>query len=147
MMLYTIGFTKSTAEHFFERLREAGVQVVIDVRLRNTSQLAGFARMPDIRYFLEKLVGAEYIHDPYLAPTDEILTAYKKKQIDWAEYEERFADLMIERNADEYLAQNHADAKVKKYCLLCSEDTPEYCHRRLIAERMSRLMNLNIVHL
>ena len=147
MTLYTIGFTKSTAEHFFKRLREAGVEVVLDVRLKNNSQLAGFARTPDIGYFLGGLIDAEYIHDPYLAPTDEILTAYKKKQINWTEYEERFTDLLIERNADAYLAENYADAKVKKYCLLCSEDTPERCHRRLIAERMSRLMNLEIVHL
>ena len=147
MTLYTIGFTKSTAEHFFKRLQEAGVQAVIDVRLRNTSQLAGFARMPDFQYFLEKLVGAEYIHDSYLAPTDEILTAYKKKQIGWAEYEERFDGLMAERNADAYLSANYSDAAQKTYCLLCSEDTPEYCHRRLIAERMSSLMNFNIVHL
>ena len=147
MILYTIGFTKSTAEHFFERMKEAGVEVVLDVRLKNTSQLAGFARMPDIQYFLKNLVGAEYIHDPYLAPTDEILTAYKKKQIDWAEYEERFGKLMAQREIDSHLAGRYADAVQRKYCLLCSEDTPKNCHRRLIAGRMAELLKMEVVHL
>lgn len=147
MPLYTIGFTKSTAEHFFERLKQAGVQAVIDVRLKNTSQLAGFARTPDIQYFLKNLVSAEYNHDPFLAPTDEILTTYKKKQIGWADYEERFDALMKERKIDEYLKGRYADAAQKNYCLLCSEDTPQNCHRRLIAERMAKLFDIGIIHL
>jgi len=147
MELCTIGFTKSTAEHFFERMKAAGVQVVLDVRLKNTSQLAGFARTPDIQYFLKNLVGSEYIHDPLLAPDDEILSSYKKKQIGWAEYEARFDALMKEREIDEYICGRYAEAAQKRYCLLCSEDTPENCHRRLIAERMSRLLGLEIVHL
>lgn len=147
MPLYTIGFTKSSAEHFFERLKAAGVQAVLDVRLKNTSQLAGFARTPDIQYFLKNLVGAAYIHDPFLAPTDEILTAYKKKQIDWAEYEDRFAALMAQRKLDEYLKEKYPDAAEERYCLLCSEDTPGNCHRRLIAERMAALFGVEVVHL
>ena len=147
MELCTIGFTKSTAEHFFERMKAAGVQVVLDVRLKNTSQLAGFARMPDIEYFLKNLVGSEYVHDPLLAPTEEILSAYKKKMITWREYEVLFNRLMEERGIDAYILERYAGAAYKGICLLCSESGPEHCHRRLLAERMGRLMNMETIHL
>ncbi|MBQ2957359.1 MAG: DUF488 domain-containing protein [Clostridia bacterium] len=147
MHLYTIGFTKTTAEDFFERLREAKVRVVLDVRLKNTSQLAGFARMPDIQYFLRGMLDCRYVHDPYLAPTDEILSGYKKKEFGWDEYEARFDRLMDERNLDEYLMRTYTDVTQGGWCLLCSEDTPEHCHRRLIAGRMEKLFGVEAVHL
>ena len=147
MRIYTIGFTKSTAEGFFERLKNAGIGTVLDVRLKNSSQLAGFARVPDIQYFLEKLVGAKYIHDPYLAPTEEILSAYKKREIGWAEYEEQFDRLMEERDIDEYIKCLYPEIGRGKWCLLCSEDSANHCHRRLIAERVERLTGAKAVHL
>ncbi len=146
-MIYTIGFTKSTAEHFFERLKANGVQVVLDVRIKNNSQLAGFAKMCDIGYFVKNIVGAEYIHDPMLAPSEEILSAYRKKEIDWAEYERRFEALMNERKIDVHIIRNYADANERTYCLLCSEDTADYCHRRLVARRMANWFGTKVVHL
>lgn len=147
MPLYTIGFTRTTAEHFFTRLKQNGVERVLDVRLKNNSQLAAFARTPDIGYFLRELVGADYIHDSQLAPTEEILTAYRKKEIDWAGYETAFDRLMEERRADEMILERYREADVRSYCLLCSEEQPQNCHRRLVAERFSRLLGCEIIHL
>ena len=147
MPVYTIGFTKSTAQHFFERLRENGIETVLDVRLKNTSQLAAFARTPDIEYFLKNLVGSEYVQDPLLAPTEEILSAYRKKEIDWAEYEVLFDRLMEERGADAHILERYAEEAYKGCCLLCSEDRAERCHRRLVAEGMGRLFGMEVVHL
>src|SRR5712671_6961717 len=93
----TIGFTKTTAEEFFERLLKAGVKKVVDVRLHNTSQLAGFAKADDLAYFLKKVGGIQYVHEPRLAPTDPMLKSYKKEKGDWSAYEERFLELMSER--------------------------------------------------
>jgi len=147
MPVYTIGFTKSTAERFFERLRENGIEAVLDVRLKNTSQLAAFARTPDLEYFLRKLVASDYVHDPLLAPTEEILSAYRKKIIDWKEYERLFDRLMEERGIDGYILNRYADMKARSWCLLCSEDAPEHCHRRLIAERIGGIFGMEVIHL
>ena len=98
MEIYTIGFTQTTAEHFFQRLNAAEVERVLDVRLNNSSQLAGFAKAQDLPYFLEQLVGASYQHDARLAPTQEILDAYKKRKGDWSTYEQEFMALMRERD-------------------------------------------------
>ena len=95
-MIYTIGFTRTTAEHFFQRLRDAGVGLLLDIRLNNRSQLAGFAKYPDIQWFVKELCGAEYIHDDFFAPTEEILKAYQRHNIDWAQYEIRFDNLMAQ---------------------------------------------------
>lgn len=129
MTLYTIGFTKSSAEHFFERLRSAGVQRVIDVRLNNISQLAGFAKKDDLAYFLRTICGIEYEHRPELAPTQEMLDGYRKGGGSWAEYEAQFRSLITER-CIESLPREPFDGG----CLLCSEDTPEQCHRRIVAD-------------
>ena len=147
MAVYTIGFTQTTAERFFNRLKENGIDVVLDVRLKNTSQLAAFARMPDIAYFLKEIAHADYVHDELLAPTEEILSAYKKGDIDWAEYEVRFAALMKARSIDERIKDVYADAKERRWCLLCSEATAEKCHRRLAAERFADVLGVEVVHL
>ncbi len=146
-VIYTIGCAQTTAEYFFERLRERGVQVVLDVRLKNNSQLSAFAKSPDIDYFIKALTGAKYIHDALLAPSEEILKAYRKKEIDWAEYEAQFNELMKQRNIDAHIIHRYIDASEQKYCLLCSEESAQHCHRRLVAQRMAAWFGLEIVHL
>ncbi|WP_254434825.1 DUF488 family protein [Magnetospirillum sp. UT-4] len=130
----TIGFTKTSAEGFFTRLVRAGVKRVIDVRLNNTSQLAGFAKAADLRYFLESIGGIGYRHEPLLAPTQDILDAYKKEKGDWSLYERRFLALMAAREVERRIDP----ATLEDGCLLCSEDKPHHCHRRLVAEYLGR---------
>lgn len=129
----TIGFTKTTAEDFFDRLSFAGVKKVIDVRLHNTSQLAGFAKAEDLAFFLNKIGGIRYFHRPILAPTDQILRAYKKEKGDWSVYEESFMTLMAKRRIEEHLTPEMLEAA----CLLCSEATPHHCHRRLVCDYLN----------
>jgi len=129
----TIGFTKTTAEGFFERLLNSGVKKVVDVRLHNTSQLAGFAKADDLSYFLKKIGGIQYAHEPLLAPTDAMLKAYKKEKGDWGAYEARFLTLMSERQIEHRLRPEMLNAA----CLLCSEATPHHCHRRLVCEYLN----------
>jgi uncharacterized protein (DUF488 family) len=129
----TIGFTKTTAEDFFERLLRSGVKTVIDVRLNNTSQLAGFAKAKDLQYLLRKIGNIKYLHFPILAPTGDILTAFKKEKGDWDLYQSRFLNLMAERQIESRLTPQMLD----EACLLCSEDTPHHCHRRLVCEYLN----------
>jgi uncharacterized protein (DUF488 family) len=129
----TIGFTKTSAEGFFDRLLKAGVKKVVDVRLHNTSQLAGFAKADDLAYFLNKVGGIQYVHQPLLAPTDSMLKAYKKEKGDWRAYEERFLGLMSERQIESRLKPEMFDGA----CLLCSEAAPHHCHRRLVCEYLN----------
>lgn len=144
MKLYTIGFTKTTAESFFTRLTNAGVKKVLDVRLNNVSQLAGFAKKDDLRYFLKAICGIGYEHRPELAPTQDMLDEYKKKRGDWARYEERFLDLMAQRKVEDTIPRSAVDDA----CLLCSEDKPHHCHRRLVAEYWKKKWGaLEIIHL
>jgi uncharacterized protein (DUF488 family) len=131
--LSTIGFTQSTAEFFFERLLRAGVTKVIDVRLHNTSQLAGFAKANDLTYFLKKIGGIKYVHQPLLAPTDWMLKAYKKEKGDWHIYEQRFIDLLAERRIERHITPEMLDGA----CLLCSEAKPHHCHRRLVCDYLN----------
>jgi len=142
--LFTIGFTKKSAETFFTKLSVAGVKRVIDIRLNNVSQLAGFAKRDDLRYFLKILCDMDYIHLPEFAPTKDILDAYRKKKGDWSVYEDRFLDLLSERKAEEGISRELLDDG----CLLCSEDKPDHCHRRLVAEYLGeKLGNIEIKHL
>lgn len=134
MEIYSIGFTKTTAEHFFGRLRQAGVRRLLDVRLNNSSQLAGFAKARDLPYFLRELVGAKYQHEPLLAPTKELLDTYKKKGGTWASYEAEFFDLMRERRVESVLSASDFEVPT---ALLCSEATPDQCHRRLVCEYLA----------
>lgn len=134
MKLYTIGFTKKSAEKFFGLLREAGVTTLVDVRLNNVSQLSGFAKRDDLRYFLGEICGARYTHRTELAPTREMLDAYKKRDVGWAAYEESFLELMKVRQIEETVRQETLDNAV----LLCSEDNARHCHRRLVAEYLAQ---------
>jgi len=144
MKIYTIGFTKASAELFFTRLQKAGVNKVLDVRLNNVSQLAGFAKKNDLRYFLKAICGIEYTHRPELAPTQEILNAYKKEGGQWADYEKRFLELMASRRIEQTVPRDAVDGA----CLLCSEDKPHHCHRRLVAEYLKdKWGDLEIAHL
>ena len=130
ILLFTIGFNGKSAEEFFETLRKEGVRRLVDVRLNNVSQLAGFTKKRDLPYFLRTLADIAYVHQPLLAPTKDILDAYKKKRIDWSQYESQFQRLLQSRQPQEQLASSEFDHA----CLLCSEPTPEQCHRRLVAE-------------
>jgi uncharacterized protein (DUF488 family) len=142
--LFTIGFTKKSAEKFFTKLSRAGVKRLIDVRLNNTSQLAGFAKKEDLAYFLKTICGIDYVHLPELTPTADILDAYKKHKGDWKVYERKFLDLMAKRRVEESVSQELLDGG----CLLCSEDKPHYCHRRLVAEYLNEKWgNVEIKHL
>ncbi|MGA3023901.1 MAG: DUF488 domain-containing protein [Bryobacteraceae bacterium] len=144
MKIYTIGFTKKSARTFFTELQKAGVKRVVDVRLNNTSQLAGFTKRNDLEYFAEAICGIQYIHIPALAPTPEILDAYKKHKGDWRLYEQEFLDLMRSRRIEQTVSREMLD----NACLLCSEETPEHCHRRLVAEYLrDKWGNLEIEHL
>lgn len=133
IQLFTIGFTKKNAEEFFGKMMEAGVKRVVDVRLNNTSQLAGFAKKDDLIYFLKKIGGIDYVHLPELAPTQEMLDEYKKNKGDWSVYESRFLELIAQREIEKTVPPEI----LEHGCLLCSEDKPHQCHRRLVAEYLS----------
>ena len=143
--VYTIGHTQKTLEHFIRLLQEAGVDAVIDVRLRNTSQLAGFAKRDDLAFLLREGFGIEYEHRPELAPTPEILDAYKAGG-DWLAYEADFLPLLNERKAE--TIGRELLARYRHPCLLCAEPTPNHCHRRLIAEWWAEHSpDVEVVHL
>ena len=144
--IFTIGFTRKTAEEFFTMLEDNGVRKVIDVRLNNTSQILGFSKYPDIEYFLRKILDVEYFHDRKFAPSEKILTRYKKNIIGWDDYEKEFAELMDYRDIETYIADNYSAQE--NYCLLCSEVSPENCHRRLVAEKIREVLeDIKIIHL
>lgn len=145
MEIYTIGFTRKSARQFFERLQAVGIKRLVDVRLNNTSQLAGFAKRGDLEYFLQELCGAEYLHLPGLAPTKELLDAYHKRLLAWEAYESRFRQLLADRGA-ERLADPVLFAAPS--VLLCSEPSAERRHRRLVAEYLGgHWGGARIVHL
>jgi uncharacterized protein (DUF488 family) len=142
--LYTIGFTKKNAEAFFGKLKRAGIKKVIDIRLNNESQLAGFTKKDDLRFFLRALLNCDYRHDPNWAPTKEILDDYKNNKIDWIEYEMRFKKLIDDRKIEDKISAEDLDGT----CLLCSEPTPEKCHRRLVAEYLKKkLGDIDLNHI
>jgi len=131
--LFTIGFTRKSAEHFFTMLSKAGVQRVIDIRLNNVSQLAGFAKRDDLRFFLKTLCGADYLHLPELAPTKELLDAFRKEGGNWSAYKKDFLKLIADRQIEKRVTKD----LIHSSCLLCSEETPQFCHRRLVAEYLA----------
>jgi uncharacterized protein (DUF488 family) len=144
MKIFTIGFTKKSAESFFTKLQIADVRQLVDVRLNNVSQLAGFAKRDDLRFFTKAICHVDYIHLPELAPTQEILDAYKKYKGDWERYERQFLDLMKSRRIEETVPHDLLDGG----CLLCSEDKPHHCHRRLVAEYLkNKWGNVQIEHI
>jgi len=141
--LFTIGFTKKSARDFFSRLKTSGATRLVDIRLNNVSQLAGFAKRDDLEFFAEAICGIPYCHVPELAPTQEILDQYVKNHGSWEQYERDFLDLMASRQI-ESMDQNLFD----RACLLCSEDKPEHCHRTLVAEYLrTKWGGIDIVHL
>ena len=143
--VYTIGFTKKTAAEFFGALREAGVQRVVDVRLNNSSQLARFTKRDDLPFFLRELCGADYVHEPLLAPTQELIDAYKKRKGPWDNFEQGFLELMVARRIEERIDRALVSVPT---VLLCSEATAEHCHRRLAAEYLrTKWGGFDIVHL
>jgi uncharacterized protein (DUF488 family) len=142
--LYTIGFTKKKAENFFELIKKNNIKCLIDIRLNNVSQLAGFAKRDDLQYFLKQLCNCEYRHMPEIAPTKEILDGYKKKQISWDEFVEQYNSLIKKRKIESKFSLSELDGS----CFLCSESTADMCHRRLAAEYLKRHnKNLTIKHL
>ena len=136
-ILYTIGFTQKTAEQFFNLLADAHITKLVDIRENRTGQLQGFARFPDIAFFLKRIVGAEYVHEPLFAPSPEIRDAYRSSH-DWNQYEVSFRRLMEERGALEQAKPEDYQGNV---ALLCSEPGPEKCHRRLVAEMLAQKWN------
>jgi uncharacterized protein (DUF488 family) len=142
--LFTIGFTKKNAETFFTKLNKAEVKRIIDIRLNNVSQLSGFAKRDDLIYFLKQLCNCEYEYLPLMAPTREILDDYKKKKINWSEYEISFRKLISNRKIENLITSEN----LNKGCLLCSEPAPEKCHRRLVVEYLKeKYGDIEIIHL
>lgn len=144
MRICTIGFTNKNAEDFFTRLQKSGVKRVVDVRLSNVSQLAGFSKRDDLKYFLDKILGIEYVHLPILAPTQDLFDELKKKKGDWNVFEQKFVRLIKDRRIEREVPRDIID----EGCLLCSEDKPHHCHRRLVAEYLrEKWGGLRIEHL
>jgi uncharacterized protein (DUF488 family) len=145
MEIHSIGFTKKSAQQFFDALRRAGVRRLVDVRLNNVSQLAGFAKRQDLPFFLRELCAAEYLHEPLLAPTQEMLDEYKKHKGGWAQYERSFLTLMAEREIDRQLTRSSFETPS---ALLCSELSPDQCHRRLVLEYLrEKWGEIKVTHL
>lgn len=138
--IYTIGFTKKNAATFFNFIKSSSVKTLIDVRLNNISQLAGFAKRDDLKFFLKELCDADYVHSPELAPTKEMLNAYKKGEIPWEEYEDKFLNLMSQR----HIERSVKPALLDHGCLLCSEHEPHLCHRRLVVEYLNENSDLDL---
>jgi uncharacterized protein (DUF488 family) len=145
MEIYSIGFTQKSASQFFGTLKAHGIERLLDVRLNNTSQLAGFAKQVDLAYFLREICGAAYEHEPLLAPTQDILDAYKKRKGNWDDYTDVYLALIRSRKVESVLSPENFQ---KKTVLLCSEATAEHCHRRLALEYLQeRWDGIRIVHL
>jgi uncharacterized protein (DUF488 family) len=147
LKLYTIGFTQTTAETFFGRLRSAGIVTIIDTRIHRDGQLSGFAKVPDLPYFLERLEGIAYQAFASLAPSPAMLKSYRDKLVSWDEYAELYRQLLRERQPEKEIQLVALD----RACLLCSEHTPERCHRRLAAEylreKLASQADVEIIHL
>jgi len=142
--LFTIGFTKKTAEEFFSRLKQSHIRCLLDIRLNNSSQLAGFTKKPDLEYFLMEIGKIRYVHFPQLCPTAELMDGYKKGQMKWREFEEKFLALLKQRGVEKTVERDSLDFG----CLLCSEDKPDRCHRILVAQYLSeKLGNIEVIHL
>ncbi len=145
MQIFTIGFTKKTAEQFFGLLKKHGIKRLVDVRLNNVSQLAGFAKREDLQFFLKEICGADYVHELLLAPTQDMLDTYKKERGLWSEYEKEFLELMASRKIEERIDRSLFEVPAT---LLCSEPTAENCHRRLVVEYLQgKWTDLTVKHL
>ena len=146
--IYTIGFTQKSAEKFYSLIKENNISLMVDVRLNNISQLAGFSKFPDIEYFLREICNCKYISDKLFSPEEYTLKDYKANKIDWEEYLVQFNKTMATRKIAEHIKRRYSPFMAnEKICFLCSENTPEHCHRRLIAERFAEIFDAEIVHL
>ncbi len=145
MQTFTLGFTQKSAEQFFGLLRQHQVRRLLDVRLNNVSQLAGFAKKNDLIFFLKELCQIDYIHLPELTPTASLLKAYQNKELPWPDYAARFVDLLGQRQIERVLDADLFD----QGCLLCSEHQPHFCHRRLVLEYLNQngQATIDAVHL
>jgi uncharacterized protein (DUF488 family) len=144
MKIFTIGFTKKSARDFFGKLTRPEIKRLVDVRLNNVSQLSGFAKKDDLRFFTEAICHIEYLHLPELAPTKEMLDTYRKGKGGWQDYEKQFLDLMSSRQVENKVQKETIDGG----CLLCSEEKPDRCHRRLVAEYLEQKWgDVEIVHI
>jgi len=143
--LFTIGFTKKNAQTFFSLLKSSGIKTVIDTRLNNTGQLAGFTKRDDLAFFLNRLVDAQYVHWKESAPTEELLSAYKKKKLTWNQYEIEYRSLISHRR----LHESDVVSRLPNSCLLCSEAKPHKCHRRILAEYLQETLSdrISVTHL
>lgn len=145
MKIYTIGFTKKSAKEFFELLKRNDIVQVIDIRLNNTSQLAGFTKKDDLKYFLNELCGVEYSHFKFLAPTKEIRNRYNKEK-NWDVYVKEYIELLERRKVLDKLDKSFFEGR--KTCFLCSEASAEHCHRRLLAEYLKdHWSDVEVTHL
>lgn len=146
--IFTIGFTKKSAEDFFETLERNEITEVIDVRLYANTQFAGFAKAPDLKFFLRQIASIEYRRDLKFAPTEEMFRSYKQQLISWEDYEKIFAQVMRERHIESHIQLNYSNSPEVRYCLLCAEVSPENCHRRLVAEKFAEVFErMEILHL
>ena len=147
MIVYTIGFTKKSAEEFFSLLKQNQIRLLIDTRISNNTQLAGYTKSTDLAYFLRKLANIEYDYRPDLAPTKELLKRWRERVISWKEYEDEYLGLLENRQTYQDFIEKYQ--KYDKVCLLCSEATPEYCHRRLLAEKLAKTFQgeIEVIHL
>lgn len=142
--LFTIGFTGKSAEKFFNLLRNNSIKKIVDTRINNVSQLSGFAKAPDLEFFADEIGKMSYDHNIDFAPTKELLSNYRNKKINWLEYEIEYLNLLDIRK----VAQKTNIDLLHENCLLCSEHTPEKCHRRLLAEYLQKVRNdIEIIHL
>jgi uncharacterized protein (DUF488 family) len=143
--LFTIGFTKKSAEQFFELLKKNAVKTLVDVRISNASQLAGYAKGKDLEYFVKQICNINYRHIVDFAPTKELLSDYRKETVSWEEYEKIYTELLKARK----IIQKYGVKQFDGSCFLCSEDTPEHCHRRLLSEFMKAhsTEEVKIIHL
>ena len=143
--LYTIGFTKKSAEQFFNLLKNNNVKQLVDVRISNSSQLAGFAKGKDLEFFVKEICHIPYRHITDFAPSKELLDLWHKQEVTWEEYENTYIQLLKERN----VLRDYGVKSFDGSCFLCSEDTPEQCHRRLLAEYLQKHSKekVTIVHL
>lgn len=147
MSIFTIGFTKHTAEDFFNKLKQNKIDILLDIRLNNTSQLSGFAKYPDIKFFSENLMDCKYIHDINFSPSEDTLKDYKKKIIKWDDYVIQFENTMNGRNIENYIISNYLKYKKKNICLLCSEFSPKQCHRKLVSKYFEKAFDVDIIDL
>lgn len=146
MKIYTIGFTQKSAKEFFDKIKSNNIDLLIDIRLNNVSQLAGFAKGRDLEFFLKEICNCEYIHDDKFAPTKELLDNYRAKRTSWKEYEEVFSKIMNSRQIEERFKKLYL--KYTNICLLCTEPTAEQCHRRLVAQYLNEhIEHIEIIHI